>query len=252
MEPLIWILAVVFAVSFLSNVSPFVGASYTLLATLYLTLVGPTPFNFVAVAVVSALGATMAKMVIYFGAFGFKGILLRNKNVRLIGRYSSTDAFYLVLFVTALLPVFPFDDYIYIGAGAVSASLRLMLGVTLLAKIVKSVAEIALEYTLLRSLSDLLGIHRLDLTLLLTAAFIIIGIVVYKVDWEAVYSRLRGKGKPPSEPPSQVADSTSRSVKNDRTSPSLVQASPKRLKVPPRGPEDLARQLLNQTIIVRT
>jgi len=196
MEPLIWILAVVFAVSFLSNVSPFVGASYTLLATLYLTLIGPTPFNFVAVAIVSAIGATVAKAVIYLGAFGFKGLLLRNKNVRLIGKYSSTDAFYLVLFVTALLPVFPFDDYIYIGAGAVSASLRLMLGVTLLAKTAKSVAEIALEYTILRSLAGLLGIHRLDLTLILTAAFIIVGIIVYKVDWEALYARLTGKGRP--------------------------------------------------------
>jgi hypothetical protein len=200
MQPLIWILAMVFAVSFLSNVSPFVGASYTLLATLYLTLVGPTPFNFVAVAIVSAIGATVAKMVIYFGAFGFKGLLLRNKNVRLIGRYSSTDTFYVALFVTALLPVFPFDDYIYIGAGAVSASLRLMLGVTLLAKVVKSIAEIALEYTLLRGLSDLLGIHRLDLTLLLTAAFVVIGIIVYKVDWEGAYARLMGKGRRPVSP----------------------------------------------------
>jgi hypothetical protein len=204
MEPLIWILAVVFAVSFLSNVSPFVGASYTLLATLYLTLIGPTPLNFVAVAIVSAIGATVAKMVIYLGAFGFKGLLLKNKNVRLIGRFASTDAFYLALFVTALLPVFPFDDYIYIGAGAVSAGLRLMLGVTLLAKVVKSVAEIALEYTLLRGLSNLLGVQRLDLTLLLTAAFIVLGIIVYKVDWEAAYARLKRKGRPPAPPSSPV------------------------------------------------
>ena len=209
MEALIWILAVVFAVSFLSNVSPFVGASYTLLATLYLTLLGPTPLNFVAVVVVSAIGATVAKMVIYFGAFGFKGLLLKNKNVRLIGRYSSTDAFYLALFVTALLPVFPFDDYIYIGAGAVSARLRLMLGVTVVAKIVKSGVEIALEYTILRSLSDLLGIHRLDLTLLLTAAFVVIGIAVYKVDWEGVYARLtRKSGSPASPSPSVVGGGT--------------------------------------------
>jgi hypothetical protein len=213
MEPLIWVLAVVFAVSFLSNVSPFVGASYTLLATLYLTLIGPTPFNFVAVAIVSAIGATVAKAVIYFGAFGFKGVLLKNKNVRLIGKYSSTDAFYLALFVTALLPVFPFDDYIYIGAGAVSASLRLMLGVTLLAKVAKSVAEIALEYTILRSLSNLFGIHRLDLTLLLTAAFIVIGIVVYKVDWEAAYDRLKGMVRPLASPsPPATGDQTTMAV----------------------------------------
>jgi hypothetical protein len=199
MEPLIWILGLVFAVSFLSNVCPFVGASYTLLATLYLTLIGPTPFNFVAVALVSAIGATVAKMVIYYGAFGFRDLLVKNRNVRLIGRYSSTDTFYLALFMTALLPVFPFDDYIYIGAGAVSARLRLMLGATLFAKVVKSVVEIALEYGILRGLSNLLGIHRLNLTLLLTATFVIAGIVVYRVDWEAAYARLTGRKSPVSQ-----------------------------------------------------
>jgi len=192
MEPLIWILAVVFIVSFLSNVSPFVGASYTLFAVLYLTLIGPTPVNFVAIVIVSAAGATVAKVVIYIGAFGFRNLLLRNRNVRLIGKYSTREAFYLILFVTALLPVFPFDDYIYIGAGATSVSLGLMAVVTLLAKVVKSVVEIALEYTILRDLSDLFGIHRLDLTLLLSGVFIVIGIVVYKLDWEGVYRRIRG------------------------------------------------------------
>ena len=193
MEPLVWVLALVFVVSFLSNVSPFVGASYTLFAVLYLTLIGLTPLNFVAIVAVSAVGAAAAKVVIYLGAYGFRSKLLRNRNVRLIGRYSTTGTFYLVLFVTALLPVFPFDDYIFIGAGAASASLGLMSAVTLLAKVLKSAVEIALEYTILRGLSSLFGIHRLDLTLLLTAVFIVLGVVVYKLDWEAVYRRIGGK-----------------------------------------------------------
>jgi len=197
MEPLAWVLAVVFVVSFLSNVSPFVGASYTLLATLYLTLIGPTPINFIAIVIVSAVGATVAKVVIYFGAFGLKGFLLKNKNVRLIGRYSSTGTFYLVLFVTALLPVFPFDDYIYIGAGAVSARLGAMSAITLAAKVVKSGGEIILQFMILRGLSNLFGVHRLGLTLILTAGFIAIGVVVYVVDWQSVYSSLvRRRGTP--------------------------------------------------------
>ena len=183
----------VLTVSFLSNVSPFAGASYTLLATLQLTLLGYTPFNFGALVVVSALGATLAKVVIYFGAFGLRDLLLRNKNVRLIGRYSSTKGFYLVLFATALLPVFPFDDFVYIGAGATSASLGLMSAVTMSAKVVKSAAEIALEFTVLRDLSHLFGLHQFDLTLALTAVFVLIGVLVYKLDWEAAYWRLRGR-----------------------------------------------------------
>ena len=199
MHPLVWALAVVLVVSFLSNVSPFVGASYTLLATLYLNLVGFTPFNFLLIVVVSAIGATLAKVVIYFGAFGFRGILVRNKNVRLIGRYSNRDAFYLVLFATALLPVFPLDDFIYIGAGATSATLGLMSIVTLTAKVLKSGAEIALEYTLLRDLSQLLGLHATELTIVLTAAFICIGVLLYKVDWESTYARLRGRPPPATQ-----------------------------------------------------
>jgi len=195
MEPLVWVLALVLVVSFLSNVSPFVGASYTLFAVLYLTVIGLTPLNFAAIVLVSAVGAAAAKVVIYVGAFGLRNRLLRNKNVRLIGRYSTRGAFYLVLFVTALLPVFPFDDYIFIGAGASSASLGLMSAVTLAAKVVKSSVEIALEYTILRDLSGLIGVHRLDLTLLLTAAFIVLGVVVYKLDWEGVYWKIRGKDR---------------------------------------------------------
>ncbi len=193
LDPLLWAVAFVLTVSFLSNVSPFVGASYTLLATLQLTLLGLTPFNFGLIVLVSAVGATCAKAVIYFGAFGFRNLLIRNKNVRLIGRYSSRGSFYVVLFVAALLPVFPFDDFVYIGAGATSASLGLMSLVTFTSKLVKSAAEIALEYTVLGDLSRLFGLHRIDLTLALTAVFVVIGVAAYKVDWEALYRRVRGR-----------------------------------------------------------
>ena len=199
MDPLLWAVVFVFTASFLSNVSPFVVASYTLLATLQLFLIGFTPLNFAVLVLVSAGGATLAKAVIYFGAFGFRDILVRNKNVRLIGRYSSSDYFYVVLFFTALLPVFPFDDFIFIGAGATSASLGLMSLVTFAAKLVKSAAEIWLEFTVLGDLSRLLGLHRLDLTIVLTAVFVVIGVLAYKVDWEAFYGRLRRRG-PPSQP----------------------------------------------------
>lgn len=193
----------VLGVSFLSNVSPFFGASYTLLATLQLTLLGFTPYNFALVVVVSAAGATLAKMVIYFGAFGFKDILLRNKNVQLIGRNSGRGTFYLVLFATALMPILPLDDFIYIGAGASSASLAAMSGVTLLAKVVKSALEVALEFTILADIGQAFGFHRLDATLALSAVFLLVGIGIYKLDWEKLYRRLR----PGSPMPTAVAAS---------------------------------------------
>lgn len=188
---MLWAVVFVLVVSFLSNVSPFVGASYTLLTTLQLTLLGLTPFNFALLVLVSAVGATLAKAVIYAGSFGLRDILVRNKNVRLIGRYSRRESFYAVLFLTALLPVFPFDDFVYIGAGATSAPLGLMSLVTFTAKLLKSAVEIWLEYAVLGDLSKFFGLHRLDLTIALTAVFVVIGIIAYKVDWEALYGRLR-------------------------------------------------------------
>ena len=183
----------VLVVSFLSNVSPFFGASYTLLATLQLTLIGASPFNFLVVVVVSAVGATLAKVVIFFGAFGLKGVIGRNKNIRLIGRNSSSGKFYLALFVTALLPVLPLDDFVYIGAGASSASIGLMTSVTLLAKILKSGFEVALELTILRDLIGVFGFHRLDITIVLVALFLALGILIYQLDWEEMYNRIRRK-----------------------------------------------------------
>lgn len=193
MYSLLWVVVVVLVVSFFSNVFPFFGASYTLLAALQLTLLGSTLYNFTVVVIASAVGATLAKAVIYVGGLGFRGPLLRNKNVRLIERYSATEGFYLVLFVAALLPVFPFDDFIFIGAGAALASLGAMLLVTLGAKVIKSLVEVAIELTILRELATAFDFHRLDVTVALTALFLVIGIVVYKVDWEGIYWRVRRK-----------------------------------------------------------
>ncbi|HYB07340.1 MAG TPA: hypothetical protein VEB87_04190 [Nitrososphaerales archaeon] len=194
MDHLLLVAVFVLVVSFLSNVSPFFGASYTLLATLQLTLIGASPFNFLVVVVVSAVGATLAKVVIFFGAFGLKGVIGRNKNIRLIGRNSSSGKFYLALFVTALLPVLPLDDFVYIGAGASSASIGLMTSVTLLAKILKSGFEVALELTILRDLIGVFGFHRLDITIVLVALFLALGILIYQLDWEEMYNRVRRKG----------------------------------------------------------
>lgn len=186
----LWGVIFVLAVSFLSNVFPFFGASYTLLAALQLSLLGPTPYHFVIIVIVSGIGATIAKPVIYFGGFGFRDFLLRNKNVKLIERYSSTRGFLIALFLAALLPVFPFDDFIFIGAGAALASIGVMLLVTLGAKIIKSTVEVAIELEILRGLASVFNFHRLDVTILLTAVFLVIGIVVYKIDWEAIYRKV--------------------------------------------------------------
>ena len=190
---LLLVLGFVLLAAFVSNVSPFFGASYTLIATLQLSLVGFTPFNFAAIVLASAVGATLAKVVIYYGAFGFKGFLKKNKNVQLIGRNSSSFKFYLILFGTALMPVLPLDDFIYIGAGASGASIGRMSAVTLLAKVLKSGVEIAVEFAILSSVGDVFGFDSVEATAALSVAFIVVGIGIYKLDWEKAYAKLRRK-----------------------------------------------------------
>lgn len=192
--------AFVLTVSFLSNVFPFFGASYTLLAALQLTLLGATPYNFVVIVMVSAVGAALAKSVIYFGGFGFRGTLLKSRNVRLIGRYSTTGGFYLTLFVAALLPVFPFDDFIFVGAGAALASLEAMLLVTFAAKVVKSAVEVAVELAVLNEVAKAFNFQSIPVAIAFSAAFLVIGVMVYKVDWEDAYKKVTGRPLPGGTP----------------------------------------------------
>jgi ABC-type antimicrobial peptide transport system permease subunit len=99
-----------------------------------------------------------------------------------------------VVFVTALIPGLPLDDYVYVGAGASSSRLTGMFIVTFLAKVLKGFLEIGLEYAGLGRLytaTGLTGLSRLEASILLSVVFLIIGIVFYKVDLEKVISRLR-------------------------------------------------------------
>jgi hypothetical protein len=186
-------LFLLFLFSFVSNATAFFGASYTLIATAELTATGINLQSFTLVVFATALGATLGKIVIYFTAVGLQGSLLRNRNVRLLGTWLGKSGFYLGLFITALLPALPFDDYVYIGAGANRGKLAPMLGVTFIAKLVKSAFEILLELSGLLEITklthNLLGLSRLELSIVASAAFVILGIVTYKLDWEPITAK---------------------------------------------------------------
>ena len=149
----------------------------------------------------------MGKIVIYFTAVGLQRSLLKNKNVRLLGTWLGKSGFYVGLFITALLPILPFDDYVYIGAGANRGRLGPMLGVTFLAKLAKSAFEILLELSGLLEISrlthHLLGLSRLELSIVASGAFVVLGIATYKLDWEPIAARVgRLFGRRPSQPTS--------------------------------------------------
>ena len=186
-------LFLLFLFSLVANATAFFGASYTLVATAELSATGVNPESFTLVVFVTALGATLGKTVIYYSAVGFKKSLEKNRNVRLLGTWLGRSGFYLGLFVTALLPILPLDDYVYIGAGANRGKLAPMLAVTFAAKLVKSAFEIALELSGLFEINKLthhiLGLSQRELSIVASVAFVALGIVIYKIDWEPFVSR---------------------------------------------------------------
>jgi uncharacterized membrane protein YdjX (TVP38/TMEM64 family) len=194
LAPGLYSILFLFVVAFASNATPFFGASYTLLATTVLLTYGFTLGSFTLAVIVTAAGASLAKLVLYFGGKRMKGRLQKNKNVNLLERWLEHRSFLMVVFVTAVIPGLPLDDYVYIGAGANSARLTGMFIVTFVAKLVKSFIEIGIEYAGLGriySANGLLGLSRLGASILTSILFLVLGIVLYKLDLEKLLSKFK-------------------------------------------------------------
>jgi hypothetical protein len=180
-------LAGLFVISLISNATPFFGVSYTVVAAAELIAFGFSVEGFVLVVLITAAGAAIGKLVIYGGAGAFRGRLSKNGNVQLLARWLQDRRFLVAVFVTGVIPILPLDDYVYVGAGAAKTRLAPMLSVTLAAKLVKSAVEIELEFLgILRIASftrHVLRISVLEFSVLLTVAFIAIGIFFFEYDW---------------------------------------------------------------------
>ncbi len=190
---------ILFLVSLGSNATPFFGASYTLIATTALLADGFSVGNFVLIVFVTATGASIGKLVLYAGGKRFSGRLEQNKTVMVLGRLLEQRMGLAVVFVTAIIPGLPLDDYVYVGAGASSSRLAGMFIITFLAKVLKGFLEIGIEYAGLGRLytaTGLTGLSRLETSILLSVVFLIVGVVFYKVDLEKVSSKLSRVRKP--------------------------------------------------------
>lgn len=204
--PFFYSLAGLFVVSLVSNATPFFGASYTLIATTELISFGFSTEAFVLVVVITATGAAIGKLIIYGGAKGFQKPLSHNKNVQLLGKWLQDTRFLLAVFIAAVIPVLPLDDYIYIGAGAAKSRLAPMFAVTIGAKLVKSALEIGLEFLGIYRITSIttryLGLSRIEFSILLTIVFIVLGIFLFKYDWSRFLgdplSRLKSGETPPA------------------------------------------------------
>jgi len=185
--PFLFSLAGLFVVSLVSNATPFFGAAYTLIATAELISFGFSIEGFILVVGITAVGAAIGKLIIYGGAKGFKGQLAHNKNVQLFSPWLQGRWFLAAVFVAAVIPMLPLDDFIYIGAGAAKVKLAPMLSVTIAAKLVKSAFEIGLEYLGILGTANLashfLGLSRFEFSILLMIVMMIIGVFLFKYDW---------------------------------------------------------------------
>ena len=185
--PYLFSLAGLFVVSLVSNATPFFGAAYTLIATAELISFGFSIEGFILVVGITAAGAAIGKLVIYGGAKGFQRQLARSKNVQLFSPWLQDKRFLVAVFVTAVIPMLPLDDFIYIGAGAARAKLAPILSVTVAAKLVKSAFEIGLEYIGILGAATFagrfLGLSRIEFSIFLMILMMIIGVFLFKYDW---------------------------------------------------------------------
>jgi hypothetical protein len=186
-------LIIIFAISFATNSTPFFGTPYTLVATSFLIKSGITPVNMIEVILITAIGAASAKSVMYSLGFGVRSTFKRNKNVKFFSKFINKRSFFVMLFFTALFPFLPLDDFIFLIGGAGRASLLKMLEITFVSKIIKSSIEISIEAFGLIQISNLIGISPFLLGIISSIVFTILGIVIFKIDWETIYTKLKDK-----------------------------------------------------------
>ena len=171
-----------FTISFVSNALPFGGAPYTLIGAFYAEKLG-----LVNVILITALGAASAKVVLYATGLGSRRLMERNKNYAFFERIVRKRSFLVALFITAIIPGLPLDDFLYLWGGSVKGDLLKMLAVTFAAKLLKSGVEIPLELRALSFASDLTGVNLLSNVYFQIGSvvfFIVIGVILFVIDWE--------------------------------------------------------------------
>jgi len=193
------LLFVLFLISFLSNANPFFGASYTLIAAGLLSKSVFNAFNLFEIILITAVGASISKNVMYAIGIGIKGPLSKNKNSEFLSRIIKNRSFYLTLLVLAFIPLLPLDDFMYIGGGAAKASPLKVNIAALAGKVMKSSFEIPLEMAgldLIGSATSSVGFGPFELSLTSTLIFILLSVVLLKIDWEATIKRAKARLKP--------------------------------------------------------
>lgn len=183
----------IFIVSFVSNALPFFGEAYTVYAVLILLRSKATISDILILILITALGASISKNISYTLGIALRRPLRRTSAVKLIRALSNKAPLWVLTLILSALPGLPLDDYLYISGGAARINaLKLNLYI-LLGKLVKSSAEIPIEFILFNALFT--NIHRFGIELyqfqvLMAIAFTVLGIIIFKIDWIRIYEYL--------------------------------------------------------------
>ncbi|MBW9140811.1 MAG: hypothetical protein K1T65_03790 [Candidatus Aramenus sp.] len=186
-------LMIIFAISVATNATPFFGTPYTIVASTILLKSGVTPLNLAEVIAVTAVGAAIAKSVMYGIGYGIGHTLKHNKNVVFFSRFINHKSFYVALFILALLPGVPLDDFAFLIGGAGKASLAKMIEITFASKFIKSSIEIPLETFGLIAIGGIINVSPFLLGVISSVVFTVLSVVIFKVDWESIYNKFKDR-----------------------------------------------------------
>ncbi|HLI46617.1 MAG TPA: hypothetical protein VKU94_05430 [Geobacterales bacterium] len=180
----------IFLISFITNATPFFGAPYTIITSTIILRHGSTFNDLLEGIIVSALGATLAKNVMFGIGVVLRLPLKRNKNVSFFTRLVNRRSFFVGLLITAILPILPLDDFFFLIGGTSRASLFRMQAITFIAKLIKSGVEIPLEVFGIIVVARHIRFEPFYLGVISSVVFTILGILLFKIDVEKIYNRI--------------------------------------------------------------
>lgn len=183
--------ASIFIISFIGNSIPYVSVPYYIFLVIYSGII-KDPVELVAIAMISGVGATLGKLVIYMIGRGVSKIVPERdrENVELFGRLIGRWGFLFILIVASL--PFP-DDVVLIPIAFAGYSMTLYFIAMLVGKIIHSLAIVFFGRGLIR-LAENIGIPQYIFIPTLLAVSVILMVIIMRIDWAGVVREYEAKG----------------------------------------------------------
>jgi len=191
----IYYILYLFFESFILNSLPLFGAPFVLLSIPILSIIGINIYNIILVSIILGIGAASGRIVMYIIGILLSKPLKNNKNLLFIKRISNSKNFYITFFFLTILPFFPLDDLLFLSFGIEKINILKYYLIAVLGKTLKSFLELYAEVLVLNKVSYISKIPLLQLSIISSIAFILLGIIFFKLDWEKYFNKWISKEK---------------------------------------------------------